>query len=127
MRLELEQQDIDEALSDEELANKLRRKLLNLKMRHPGALLGMIAKTLKGIVTLFSVLSTARRRRSSPSQTHDGAWYKSSPRRESKSESKPRRASIVVLGWEKLRMIYDECAMLANCRIVSRLHVDRFR
>jgi hypothetical protein len=122
MRLELEQQDIDE-----ELVNKLRRKLLNLKMRDPGALLGMIAKSLKGIVTLFSVLSTARRRRSSPSQTHDGAWYKSSPRRESKSESKPRRASIVVLGWEKLRMIYDECAMLANCRIVSRLHVDRFR
>jgi transposase len=56
MILELEQQDIDdvdEALSDEELPNRFRRKLLALKMRHSGVPLRMIATTLK--VTIRSV------------------------------------------------------------------------
>ena len=56
MNLELNQQDIDdidEALADEDLPGKFRRKLLTLKMRHAGAPLGMIAKTLK--VTIRSV------------------------------------------------------------------------
>ena len=56
MSLELDQRDIDdidEALNDEELSNKFRRKLLALKMRDSGAPLEMIAKTLR--VTVRSV------------------------------------------------------------------------
>ena len=57
MSLELDTRDIDdidEALSDEELPNKFRRKLLTLKMRHSGAPLGMISKTLKITVRTVS-------------------------------------------------------------------------
>ena len=57
MSLELDKRDIDdidEALSDEELPNKFRRKLLTLKMRHSGAPLGMISKTLKITVRTVS-------------------------------------------------------------------------
>lgn len=45
--------DIDEALLDDELPNKFRRKFLALKMRHAGVPLGMISKTLK--ITVRSV------------------------------------------------------------------------
>ena len=57
MSLELDKRDIDDidkALSDEELPNKFRRKLLTLKMRHSGAPLGMISKTLKITVRTVS-------------------------------------------------------------------------
>lgn len=56
MSLEIDPQDledIDEALLDEELPNKFRRKLLALKMRHAGAPLEMIGATLK--ITVRSV------------------------------------------------------------------------
>lgn len=46
-------EDIDEALLDEELPNKFRRKLLALKMRHSGVPLEMIASTLT--ITVRSV------------------------------------------------------------------------
>ena len=56
MSLEIKQNDlndIDEALLDEELPNKFRRKLLVLKMRHAGAPLEMISASLK--ITVRSV------------------------------------------------------------------------
>ena len=56
MAFELNEQDvgdIDEALLDEELPNKFRRKLLALKMRHTGVPLEMIAKSLG--ITIRSV------------------------------------------------------------------------
>lgn len=56
MSFELEQQDIediDAALSDQELPNKFRRKLLVLKMRHTGVPLEMIANSLS--ITVRSV------------------------------------------------------------------------
>jgi transposase len=46
-------EDIDEALLDEELPNKFRRKLLTLKMRNAGAPLEMISASLK--ITVRSV------------------------------------------------------------------------
>lgn len=56
MSFEINQQDLDdfdEALLDEELPNKFRRKFLALKMRNAGAPLEMISATLK--VTVRSV------------------------------------------------------------------------
>ena len=56
MSFELDEQDIEdigEALSDQELPNKFRRKLLALKMRHTGVPLEMIAESLG--ITIRSV------------------------------------------------------------------------